>query len=50
MDLAFKGCGFTAITVDSGAQVSVCPYEWDNEVGTLDADRPLNMVVIGANG
>ena len=41
MDVNFKGGGRTQITVDSGAEEHVCPWEWGEQLGIRDADRWL---------
>ena len=44
----FVGGIDTEITVDSGAEESVCPWEWGEEFGLWESDKWLNLV--GANG
>ena len=39
MDVSFVGGGTTEITVDSGAEESVCPWEWGSQFGVRPADR-----------
>ena len=39
MDVSFAGGGRTEITVDSGAEESVCPWGWGEQFGVRPADR-----------
>ena len=48
MDVKFQNGKSTVITVDSGAEVSVCPYGWGQEFGLQEPEKRCNM--IGANG
>ena len=48
LDVAFAGGRKTEITVDSGAEESVCPWEWGEEFGVNQEGQ--NMVFRGANG
>ena len=49
MDVSFVGGTKTAITVDSGAEESVCPWNWGHEFfGTRHADQW--MTFRNANG
>ena len=34
----------TEITVDSGAEESVCPYEWGEVFGISNSTRTLNLI------
>ena len=43
MDVTFEGGRSTTITVDSGAEENVCPYEWGSQFGISDADRWMNF-------
>ena len=43
MDVAFVGGEKTEITVDSGAEESVCPWEWGSQFPTLPADKWLQF-------
>jgi hypothetical protein len=36
--------GKTAITVDSGAEESVCPAGWGEEFKLIKPDRKLNLI------
>ena len=38
MDVSFVGGGSTEITVDSGAEENVCPWDWGNMFSTRPAD------------
>ena len=42
--LKFPGGVKTQITVDSGAEESVCPVGWGAEFGTEEPDRRLNLI------
>ena len=44
MDVKFPGGVKTQITVDSGAEESVCPVGWGAEFGTEELDRRLNLI------
>ena len=48
MDVSFENGMSTSITVDSGAQESVCPYEWGQQFGIRDPILWKNFS--GANG
>ena len=40
MDVEFLGGSKTTITVDSGAEESVCPWDWGHEIfGTREANQ-----------
>ena len=39
MDVSFVGGGRVEITVDSGAEESVCPWEWGSQFGTKPASK-----------
>jgi hypothetical protein len=39
MEVNFVGGGKTQITVDSGAEENVCPWEWGVQFGIAPADR-----------
>eukprot|EP00973_Karenia_brevis_P063535 8829295-Karenia_brevis.AAC.1 len=43
MSVNFVGGGPTAITVDSGADESVCSWEWGNQFGCRAAVDPLGL-------
>ena len=43
MDVNFQGGGRTQITVDSGAEENVCPWEWGEKFGINEADRYMNL-------
>jgi hypothetical protein len=43
MEVNFVGGGKTEITVDSGAEENVCPWEWGEQFGILPADRWLRF-------
>ena len=43
MDVCFVGGAKTTITVDSGAEESVCPYEWGKQFGMTDADKWMSF-------
>ena len=44
MDVKFPGGVRTEITVDSGAEESVCPKDWGAQFGLKESDRRLNLV------
>ena len=48
MQVEFVGGGKTQITVDSGAEESVCPKEWGKQFGTQEVGKPRNFK--NANG
>jgi len=48
MDVTFEGGKSTTITVDSGAEENVCPYEWGSQFGIQNADKWMSFR--GANG
>ena len=48
LDVAFTEGRRTEITVDSGAEENVCPWEWGEEFGISQATKRL--VFRGANG
>ena len=48
MDVHFDNGSSTSITVDSGAEENVCPYEWGTVFGIRDPERWKNFC--GANG
>ena len=48
MDVNFENGGKISITLDSGAEESVCPKEWGSQFGLKAADMWLNFK--GANG
>jgi len=48
MDVTFEGGKSTTITVDSGAEENVCPYEWGSQFGIHNADKWMSFR--GANG
>ena len=41
MDVQFIGGEKTEITVDSGAEESVCPWKWGEQFGVEPPDRPM---------
>ena len=43
MEVLFVGGGTTQITVDSGAEENVCPWEWGSQFETLPVDRRMNF-------
>ena len=43
-DVKFPSGDKTAITVDSGAEESVCPMDWGEEFGLLKPDRRLYLI------
>eukprot|EP00973_Karenia_brevis_P002889 393023-Karenia_brevis.AAC.1 len=43
MKVEFVGGGGTEITVDSGAEESVCPWEWGQQFGCRVADDPMTL-------
>ena len=44
MDVKFPGGVRTEITVDSGAEESVCPKGWGEQFGLVQPDRRLNLI------
>ena len=44
MEVQFIGGGKTEITVDSGTEENVCPWEWGVQFGTEEASYTLNLV------
>jgi hypothetical protein len=48
LDVSFSGGKKTEITVDSGAEENVCPWEWGQEFGVNTAGK--KMIFRGANG
>ena len=44
MDVEFPGGFKTQITVDSGAEESVCPVNWGEEFGLGKPDKRLNLI------
>ena len=48
MDVSFDNGMSTSITVDSGAEENVCPYDWGQQFGIRDPVRWKNFS--GANG
>ena len=48
MDVSFPDGRSACITVDSGAEENVCPYEWGSQFGIRDADRWMSFR--GADG
>ncbi len=44
MDVCFVNGTSTSITVDSGAEENVCPWEWGAQFGTQEASYTLNLV------
>ena len=43
MDVSFVGGGRTQITVDSGAEENVCPWEWGLQFGTKPVEKWMNF-------
>ena len=44
MEVAFVGTGEkTFITVDSGAEENVCPYDWGSQFGIREAEKWMNF-------
>ena len=44
MEVSFVGGEKTAITVDSGAEENVCPWDWGKELfGTRDPNHRMNF-------
>ena len=43
MEVQFVGGEKTMITVDSGAEESVCPWEWGESFGTQPADQWMSV-------
>ena len=43
MDVSFVDGGRTEITVDSGAEESVCPWDWGSQFGIQEVDRWMNL-------
>ena len=43
LDVAFVGGEKTEITVDSGAEENVCPWEWGEQFGVQEAERRLRF-------
>ena len=39
----FIGGGKTVMTVDSGAEENVCPWEWGDHFPTVEADKYLSF-------
>ena len=48
-DVKFPKGEKTAITVDSGAEESVCPMEWGKEFGLSRPDQRLNLINASGN-
>ena len=43
MDVNFVGGGRTEITVDSGAEESVCPWGWGKQFGCRRSGEEMNL-------
>ena len=43
MDVNFVGGEKTEITVDSGAEENVCPWDWGRQFGMRPAEKYLNF-------
>ena len=43
MEVSFVGGGSTWITVDSGAEESVCPWEWGEQFPVRDVPNRMNF-------
>ena len=39
MDVSFDNGMSTAITVDSGAEENVCPYDWGQQCGIREPEK-----------
>ena len=50
MDVSFVGGGKTEITVDSGAEENVCPWEWGLQFGTYLLEVFRNLVIPNRGG
>ncbi len=48
MDVSFVNGTSTSITVDSGAEENVCPYDWGLQFGIREPEKWKNFS--GANG
>ena len=44
LNVDFVNGGSTSITVDSGAEESVCPKDWGSQFGIRPASRSLNLL------
>ena len=43
MEVKFVGGGQTEITVDSGAEENVCPWEWGKQFKMVDAESSMHL-------
>ena len=43
MKVEFEGGGATEITVDSGAEENVCPWEWGENFGTKETEKKIKF-------
>ena len=43
MEVCFVGGGCTEITVDSGAEENVCPWDWGSQFLVRVVDRMMNF-------
>eukprot|EP00973_Karenia_brevis_P027468 3788980-Karenia_brevis.AAC.1 len=43
MKVEFVGGGSTEITVDSGAEESVCPWAWGQQLGCRRVSQPMSF-------
>ena len=43
MEVCFVGGNHTEITVDSGAEESVCPWDWGSQFETKPVDKWMNF-------
>ena len=43
MKVEFEGGGATEITVDSGAEENVCPWEWGEKFGTKEVGAKMKF-------
>ena len=50
MEVRFNGGGPTEITVDSGAEENVCPWEWGSEFATKPPGAGMERNFKGASG
>ena len=43
MDVCFVGGKMTCVTVESGAEESVCPWEWGQQFGLMPPSQSMNL-------
>ena len=48
LDVCFVGGGNTCVTVDSGVEENVCPWDWGEQFGMVPPKYWMNLV--GAGG